>query len=884
MSVSTLRQIAMVVAAGWVGVGGADRACVQAQTPGNGGAAPVSTVPTNTVPVSAAGGMARSPAAQRLDAMLADTIARVAMLDLRVIEAPRPDDFRVAMMLLRLAEKYAPSDADLVRRRIEAASNAGDEEALIEGTRRLLKLDPADTVAALRLISTEKIGGLQTAEERLAAYDRYTGDAASGIDASIRSRLALDAALLCQERGDVRGFLDRLKLAATLDSTNKDAALLIYNWVAAATEEPRVKAEALSNLLYADPLDPNVHIRLAREFAKGGVYKAASRFHKNSREIIQAGLPNPPFQLVVEMAVLEWMTSGPEPVYTRLRDSLAARRAEAAKLIKEREEQLLDTSNMSKPEEEFLRMDLEPLRLCTAIALHDMDSAKATLGDLEKAIEKNFKYARDPLRRPREVTEEVAVREAQAQLFTLQLWRAAVGMDIEKIEKDLEQARQGMDADDVNTTAFEAMYAARQGKGDEALAKLKDIEVPTEWTEYARAVALEAKGDVAGAVSAYRESAVQAPISALGAFAVFRSQELRKGSENTKDEQARREKTADLEKFASSIPPWVDEMVSNPASYEQFNLDVSNETAPVHEPLKATLTLRNVSRIPLGLGAGRTLNSRVLFAPAMTVRGVNLHNFVFPEVVDLERRLRLKPGETIRMDVQLEQGRTGWTAQVFSGVPVQMRWRAVQGFQVREDGTRAPGPGCLEAMSGAIVRMALAEARLSYDELIKRVESAIEPDVPTLVMGVRSALLVGPKGITEDERRKSLVTAMAERYPKWSPRVRLFVVATMPPAGEMADLEPLDAVIRQEKDAEVLPLAIMTRCTKAEDELVQSARSTGDVELAALVDMHLARLSDGGACYATKGSGLGETVRKFMDATNAPPPAEAGAPKVPAKK
>lgn len=875
MSVSTLGQIALVLAAGWVGVGGADRAGVLAQVPASEG---------GTLARGASTDVAQSPASQRLDAMLADTIARVAMLDLRVTDAPRPDDFRVAMMLLRNAEKYSPSDADLVRRRIEAASNAGDEASLIEGTRRLLKLDPSDTVAALRLISTEKIGGLQTAEERLAAYDRYTGDAASGIDPSIRSRLALDAALLCQERGDVRGFLDRLKQSATLDSTNKDAALLIYNWVAAATEDPRMKSEALSNLLYADPLDPNVHIRLAREFGKAGAYKGASRFHKNAREIIQAGLPNPPFQLVVEMAVLEWMTSGPETVYTRLRESLAARRAEAAKLIKEREEQLLDTSTMSKPEEEFLRMDLEPIRLCTALALHDADSARSTLSDLEKAIEKNFKFARDPLRRARDLPEEVAVREAQGQLFTLQLWRAAVGMDVEKIEKDLEEARKGMDADDANTTAFEAMYVARLGRADEALEKLKGVEVATEWTDYARGVALEMKGDLAGAVAAYRSCTEQASMSSLGAFAVVRARELNKGNEDTKDEQVRREKTAELERFASSIPAWVDEMVSNPASYEQFNLDVSNATAPVHERLRATLTIQNVSRIPLGLGAGRTLNSRVLFAPAMTVRGVNLRDFVSPEVVDLERRIRLKPGETIRVDVQLELGRAGWTAQVFSGVPVQMRWRAVQGFQVREDGTRAAGPGCLEAMSGAIVRMALAEARLSYDELIKRVESAIEPDVPTLVMGVRSALLVGPKGIAEDERRKALVAAMAARYPKLSARLRLFVVATMPPASELSELEPLDVVIRQEKDAEVLPVAIVTRCLRGDEELSQTARSSGNLELGSLLEAHLTRMGEGGPCYATKGSGLGEAVRKFMDATNTGPAPEAGSSQVAPKK
>ena len=54
-------------------------------------------------------------------------------------------------------------------------------------------LDPSDTVAQLRLISA-RIGQFQTAEERLAAYERFTGPEGKGLDPAIRSRLALDAA------------------------------------------------------------------------------------------------------------------------------------------------------------------------------------------------------------------------------------------------------------------------------------------------------------------------------------------------------------------------------------------------------------------------------------------------------------------------------------------------------------------------------------------------------------------------------------------------------------------------------------------------------------------------------------------------------------------
>jgi len=63
---------------------------------------------------------------------------------------------------------------------------------VLEHTRALLLEDPTDTVAQLRFITASITRDHQTAEARLASYDRYVSS--TKIDASIRSRLALDAA------------------------------------------------------------------------------------------------------------------------------------------------------------------------------------------------------------------------------------------------------------------------------------------------------------------------------------------------------------------------------------------------------------------------------------------------------------------------------------------------------------------------------------------------------------------------------------------------------------------------------------------------------------------------------------------------------------------
>src|SRR5262245_39862630 len=155
------------------------------------------------------------------EAFIASQLERLALLDLRAVESPSAGDFAITEAILAIAQELAPGDTQIVRRRIEAAWNAGDNDALLDATRRIVELDPDDTVAQLRLI-TAKIGQVQVAQERLRLYEAFLGPKGEALDPSIRSRLALDAALLQRERGDEPGFVEKLKLAARLDSTNKD--------------------------------------------------------------------------------------------------------------------------------------------------------------------------------------------------------------------------------------------------------------------------------------------------------------------------------------------------------------------------------------------------------------------------------------------------------------------------------------------------------------------------------------------------------------------------------------------------------------------------------------------------------------------------------------
>lgn len=124
-----------------------------------------------------------------------------------------------------------------------AAFGTGDPGLLAKATARVVLLDPSDTVAQ-RLI-TARIAARQTAEERLEVYERMLGPRGASIDPTVRSRLALDAALIERERGELDRFLRYLTLATDLDRTNKEAHHLATSYFAeyaGGSGEPRGSA------------------------------------------------------------------------------------------------------------------------------------------------------------------------------------------------------------------------------------------------------------------------------------------------------------------------------------------------------------------------------------------------------------------------------------------------------------------------------------------------------------------------------------------------------------------------------------------------------------------------------------------------------------------
>ncbi len=820
-------------------------------------------------PLHASGPPAAPVAPSRVDltTFAAHEITRLAMLDLRALGEPASADYGIACLLLARAEKLTPHDAELVRRRVESAWNWGDQPTLLATSTRLITLDPSDTVAQLRLISA-KLSQLQRVEERVAAYDRLSGEegARAKLDPAIRSRLALDAALLVRERGDEKKFIEKLKLAVTLDPTNKDAALLACNYFEERRSDRAGTLEMLSNLLYADPFDPAIHRRLVDEFARGGAFEAATRFHANFADLATLAGGQMRSREMTERLALMWLRDGADKALEDLNITLESTRMQVAKEREMREAAGLDLRDTPEVKDVRLAIDMEPIRLLAAVALRDEATAKLSIADLAATVAKNNEILNDPLRRPASFDDQTAKETARSQIFDLQLWRCLTNIDVDKVAPDMPAASAGLDENNPYLLALRSMAATRTGDLLAGAALLDDADPGVDWIAMARALNAQAAGDKPLALLAFQAVASANPLTPHGAHAVAAARSLRAelGKEPEYNAYVKR-----LEHIGAGIPMRLDEMIRSPRTFEAMDVAFTQTPASPLVPARARVTLRNTSTMPLGLGAGRAINSRFLFGPLLDAGATNLLEIAQPEVLDLERKLRLVPREGVEGELAPDLGPTGWLIQTLSSRVTRVRWRVIQGFQTRSDGARVPGTGCLEDTTDAIVRGTLPESSMPFRELASAIAVASEDAIPALAVATRAQLVLGDE--FDAEVRLSLGSAWAARYPALPPRLRQCVLCVLPPATVLSELKPLDEAVVHEQDPDVLAVAVVARANDPLSPLLATALASADPQLTKLAELHKIRLTSGAKPYAIVGPGMIDELRKLLSPNAAPP-------------
>ncbi len=778
-------------------------------------------------------GDAQSPAAQRA----AEAVARIAAMDLASVPTVSVQDYAVAAGILEIAHTLAPRDEEVLRRLLEAHEAAGNSARAIALLPRLLAIDPADTVAQLRLI-TGRILDLQSVDERLAVYERFLGRQGSGLDPAVRSRLALDAALLLRERGDERGFADRLATAIDLDPTNKDAASLALAFYSERVPDPAGRMELLITLFRADPLDPETHLAMARELSRAGAYDAAARAYAMGsalRQILGVGLADVE---QAEMHILAWRSDGAAALVKAAHESISGQR----QMLEQRRQQAIAAgaapSQLPSLTEVRLSFPVAKVVLVAAAATGDAESVKWAMQELDIA-------ARALLQpRPAEqggepvAPDEATQHEVFGDLLWMRLW-AGQDLDLAAEQLDALRAAEGINPDAL--ARLEGWYLMRRGDYEAAAERLRPLVNRDPLALLGLAVGAEASGDAEAARAWYADLYRRETGSVVSAFAATRLEAM-EAPIPSPTETARH-----LAAMAQAgVPRWAESMIQNPRSFMAISIEPEPlEVAPGGR-IGVRLRLRNVSSIPLAVSPNGPITSRILLSPTVEY-GLNhaagMHTMT---VVSLDRRLRLLPQEALEVMVRPELGSLWYVLNSLGDRNVQLRWRALQGFRMNPQGIFTAGPLCLSAESALQTRRPLAMADAGPPALLEAIRTGDGERLYQALAGLgwRWGVPADQGGLAESDLEE-ITGAIADRYERSPLPERLMILAMTPSSNRFGPASPIDAAARQDRDPAAMALVLVTRITEPDDPFFETAAASGDEALRDLAAAVADRLAAG---------------------------------------
>lgn len=815
-------------------------------------------------------GAAADPAAVLAKARLqlkeytARAIVRLGLLDLRLRPDPAPEDYRIAALTMGIADAMQPGDAETLRRIAEACWNGTDEQAAIDATAKLVQADPTDRVSILRVVSAT-IARMQTAEDRLAAYDKLLGAGGSRLPAVVRSRLALDCAMLLRERGDDEGFLDRLKLATSLDATNKEAALLASAFYNQRSSDPMGRLEMLANLLYSDPMDPGVHEQLSTSLAQSGSFIGARRMWANAQTILNQSGPERGFDAETRRLVHDWLCGSASDTVLALNKRLATEREGKAKQIEQQSKTSgAALSEVGKVEDQRLPMQLDRVRVLAAVASGDRITYETGCVDMARTGASLLKEANDPqieLLMPRDEALDFAKRA----MVTAELIAAVAGVTTQELTDNLAKLQELGVTDDPRLNVARIARGVESRGVDVSLAELTTLDFsadPSGEAEAAASVvaadALKKQSKREQAATLLRACARKHILIPMGALAWSRFQQI-KGPDERLSAQA-----AAMDAFAESIPRWIDQAINDPRSMMALDAQLDKSTISGLQRPVVKVRLRNVAPIPLSLGPDRTISSRLIFSPRMDVGINSVGQLAQPEIIEADRRLRLEPNETLEFDVWPDIGFTGWLSESMCSDLVRIRWRVLQGFRSSEQGVIEQGPGCLSTETGTLVRTPLAESALEPAEIPSRVLTRDEAELLPIAVILRARVIsLSSLSPNDAERPKiigstvDVINAFAERYPTLSPLGRAMLLCTMPHKAQLPELEVFDKVALQELDPQLLTLTLLTRCDNPDEPVLTTATESANPTLREIARLHKSRLADGQMCFARLTGDLG---------------------------
>lgn len=709
------------------------------------------------------------PYAEVLPRHLADQLARMINRRLREMSDPSQTDYTIIATAYAVASQLVPDDEEFARREVEAWTLSDKNGGIERSLRRLNALAPDDTVVQLRLIN-RRIRKLQDADGRLDAYNLLLGPRGQSLDPAIRSRLALDAGLLLRETGDEIGFLNYLNLSMSLDISNKDAAVLFASYINDRSDDPLERLEVLLNIVLADPLDREAYLNSAFILMSNGAHAGARRMLDLAAALTYAEGQVLDVATLFDVILTNWATDGDEACIERIDNLLVnERRNEEGR----RAAILAEGLDPGPPRPIRLPPSIELLALAVHELRADEERSIATVERIDGFFQDRLVAINDPMQWPDGFTEEQVPETTISTLLEMAWIRLFSGHDLDTVDSLIEQLAEFAEQGLLEETALkrtQGWLAGRRGDFDEARAVLEPIAKEDTSASLGLAMTEESAGKTDAATRLYARLALEMPNSVVGCFARYKVERII-GKPVSFGPDARK-----LDDYSLGFAPWLERFVEGPHSFMSIRAEQVRSSTDLLGRSELRFVIRNVSRRTLGIGAAAPIKSRIMMAPQLKVGGYDYMGLVRPEILRIDRRLRLEPGEELDLTVWATRGALGLAMDASPEQSASLRWRVVQGFEYQEeDGSYEAGPFCVTTESDIQYRSAKRNVG-DVDDVVGRLQTATEHELIE-AMHIAVARIIDPPSGQPDDAPDRFFAAMTHRITELDSRERALALA-----------------------------------------------------------------------------------------------------------
>ncbi|MEX0775063.1 MAG: hypothetical protein WD042_05040 [Phycisphaeraceae bacterium] len=733
-------------------------------------------------------------------AMMADQLVLLIKKALAAEAEPSPHQYEAAHILLRLALDLNPDDAALWLMAREMSARSGHRDDQLDALRRYVNLVPADDAAQLDLIMQSVAVG-QTVDERIKPVERILDSpAAAKLSAPLRSRLAIYAAQGAKELDDQPRFHARLKQAAQLDPTNLTAMRMIYDLVQARQGGSVEQGVALTGLLRADPLAVPPRRELAELLSASGAHAAAIEQY----QVAQALAQGPMDDAFYYAWALSLIGSGNANSALEMFTALEQRRQAAAHAAAQQPGQTVTPAEQPTEATVYLPMDMELLRLAVFITRGQDDSIKASLSRLDKTLADGEKAG-----------------DAQAKAD--RLWLAALAGEAPD-DAALEALSKERGQDDPLVRRIGGWTLLRRGQSDEArqaleplaktdpqaaygLARLDDVKTPAGQKRLQQVIAMEPLNVAALlAMGDLRQQNVAPALSPAG---------------------------AGLARVLEQLPLEVRRASAGADRWIRLSVRLTAPSYRYLQPVRAKVTVRNASDLPLALRPGGPAPSRLLLYFTPQAAGKPMANLP-PIVVDLGRQLVLGPRQAIEAIVPLDHAELGWLLTISPSEQVLFNGVALLGGTPTGDGQVGMLPSGATETIGITRRSAVTVTGPNIDGMFTALE---DPDMATQMQALawltlNAARLSGADQPGAVEVMDKLTTRLTQRYQRLDPLRQAWTVRFLSPDTKgQPVLAPIHDLAQRSDDALTRIVYLVTQVTDPASPLLDAAAREKDVRV-----------------------------------------------------